>query len=155
MKIAISEIIDCIDIPSDEIYVYFDITVGNIVIRGFDGVEYDPELYDSDNPPAWQLEEDESKILDLIDECEDLIPLPSKECIDEYEMMGDFICTVSDDTIARDLQRAITGKGAFRRFKDCAAKFGLLEEWYKYRTEEFKKIAIEWCQEHKIEYTDC
>jgi len=31
---------------------------------------------------------------------------------------------------------------------------GIAEEWYKFRDEALKKIAIKWCEENDIRYTD-
>jgi len=49
---------------------------------------------------------------------------------------------------------AIQGSGAFRRFKDAIHTFDVAEEWYKYRAERFKAIAVDWCHDYDLEFID-
>jgi hypothetical protein len=46
------------------------------------------------------------------------VEIPSFDSYEAYGVMEAFIDTVTDDRLANQLQRAITGRGAFRRFKD-------------------------------------
>jgi hypothetical protein len=48
----------------------------------------------------------------------------------------------------------ISGSGAFRRFKDAIHKYDIADDWYKYRNDALKEIAIEWCREHNIEFDE-
>lgn len=55
---------------------------------------------------------------------------------DGYRDMERFIQTVSDPDRADRLDIAITGRGAFRRFKDVLARWpGELERWYSFSAE--------------------
>ena len=86
--------------------------------------------------------EDGNLTEDEIDELfEESIILPTKYEINEYQMMGDFIETIESPEINNNLQRLIQGKGAFRRFKDYCAEMDIIQEWYKYRDEQYKEIA--------------
>lgn len=97
--------------------------------------------------------EDGNLTKDEIDELfEESIILPTKYEINEYQMMGDFIETIESPEINNNLQRLIQGKGAFRRFKDYCAEMNIIQEWYKYRDEQYKEIAIDWCKQNKLEY---
>jgi len=49
-----------------------------------------------------------------------------------------------------ELERAIRGGGAFRRFKDTAARLGVLNEWYRYLEAAYRKEARMWCQANGI-----
>lgn len=90
---------------------------------------------------------------DEIDELfEKSIILPSQYEINEYQMMEDFIHTIENLEIKNNLQRLIQGKGAFRRFKDYCAEMDIIREWYKYRDEQYKEIAIYWCKQNELEY---
>ncbi len=80
------------------------------------------------------------------------IELPTKYDIDEYEMMEEFIETIDDVRLYNQLQIAISGKGAFRRFKDTCINFEIIDDWYKFRDERYKEIAIDWCDKNKIEF---
>lgn len=90
---------------------------------------------------------------DEIDELfEASIILPTQHEINEYQIMVDFIETIDNLEIKNNLQRLIYGKGAFRRFKDYCVEMNLIQEWYKYRDEQYKEIAIEWCKQNELEY---
>lgn len=58
------------------------------------------------------------------------------------------------DLTAEELEQAIRGKGAFRRFKDCLFDLGMEETWYKFRDACYEKIAREWCKKYGITVED-
>ena len=65
--------------------------------------------------------------------------------------MVDFIETLDNLEIKDNLHRLIQGKGAFRRFKDYCFDENIIQDWYKYRDERYKEIAIEWCKENLVD----
>ena len=83
---------------------------------------------------------------------EDQIMLPDRYEINEYRIMENFLETIEDVKTYKCLAIAMQGKGAFRRFKDMAINLGLIEDWYKYKDEAYRKIAIRWCQDNDLEY---
>ncbi len=83
---------------------------------------------------------------------EEYISLPTKYYIDEYSMMAEFIDTIEDERLYNQLYIAINGKGAFRRFKDTCINFDIIDDWYKFRDEKYRELAIEWCKDNDIEY---
>ena len=85
---------------------------------------------------------------------DDLIALPDQYDIHEYKMMQDFIETIEDVKTYNLLASAIRGKGAFRHFKDTAHILGVIDEWYTFRDKAYKQKAIEWCNDHNIEYEE-
>lgn len=90
---------------------------------------------------------------DEIDELfEASIILPTQHEINEYQIMLDFIDTLDNLEIKDNLHRLIQGKGAFRRFKDYCFDENIIQDWYKYRDERYKEIAIEWCKENELKY---
>ena len=90
---------------------------------------------------------------DEIDELfEESIILPTQYEINEYQMMVDFIDTIENLEIKNNLKRLIQGKGAFRRFKDYCFEMDIIQDWYKYRDEKYKEIAIDWCKQNQFEY---
>ena len=68
--------------------------------------------------------------------------------------MERFCYTVEDDELSRRLLSSIRGRGAFRYFKDTIYEYGIEEDWYEYREQAFKEIAIDWLEGNKIAYTD-
>ena len=67
-------------------------------------------------------------------------------------MMVDFIDTIENLEIKNNLQKLIQGKGAFRRFKDYCFEMDIIQDWYKFRDEKYKEIAINWCKENNIKF---
>lgn len=52
------------------------------------------------------------------------------------------------------LLREIKGKRAFRRFKEKIIDYEIEDQWYSYRDERFKQIAIKWCKDNDINYIE-
>lgn len=90
------------------------------------------------------------------DEIEELfeksIILPTKYEINEYQMMVDFIETIENKEIKDNLQRLIQGKGAFRRFKDYCLEINIIKDWYDFKEQKYKEIAIDWCEQNELKY---
>ena len=64
--------------------------------------------------------------------------------------MEDFCGSIRNDRVSNALYSAIKGRGAFRRFKDAIIRFGVEDDWYRFREEALRKIAIEWCEDNEI-----
>jgi hypothetical protein len=68
-------------------------------------------------------------------------PLPSRE---GYRDMEDFIARVPDRRPADLLERAIAGRGAFRRFKDALFEFPELQKaWFRFSDVRMQRRAID------------
>ena len=85
---------------------------------------------------------------------EDYLKLPSKFDIHEYEIMERFGLSLPNEKISDTLLSKIRGSGAFRRFRDTIYQFGIEEDWFKYRDEAYKEIAISWLESHGFDYID-
>ena len=69
-----------------------------------------------------------------------------------YEDMKDFIDTVESDELAVRLSRAITGRGAFRYFKDVLYDYPEEQaRWYKFRDARERERTLEWLADEDIE----
>ena len=153
-KVKLSEILDALDFQNDEITYYLDKATGKVHMLGPEesgaGEDDDPlESY-----PEWQREIVE--IARRIAQGRDvgLIALPTKWDLDEYEIMREFCESLPEGMVQDAMCIAIRGQGAFRRFKDAIHTFDVAEDWYKYRAEQFKTIAINWCHDHDLEFID-
>lgn len=133
MKVKLSEVIDALDFTNDEIEYYYNPDTEEIFMSNIGYFE--------------DLNEDE------LDELfENSIMLPTRYDINEYEMMEDFTETISDIRLQNQLYISLNGSGAFRRFKDTCINFDIINNWYKFRDEKYKEIAIDWCKENDIEF---
>jgi len=133
MKVKLSEVIDALDFTNDEIEYYYNPDNGEIFMSNIGDFE--------------NLNEDE------LDELfEKSIMLPTRYDINEYEMMEDFAETIKDTRLQNQLYISLNGSGAFRRFKDTCINFDIIDDWYKFRDEKYKALAINWCKDNNIEF---
>lgn len=105
---------------------------------------------DKESLPEWQ-QELLPTVLEAVHEPE-WLALPSQWEIHDYEIMENFCQSVEDDDHREQLFRAIRGRGAFRYFRDTADRLGVTEDWYAYRDQEYKDIAVEWLEANDIPY---
>jgi hypothetical protein len=151
--VKLSDIIEAIEFQSDEITSYLNKKTGEIVTLTEDDIKA-AENHDSlEEYPEWQ-HENIRMASDFLDHKEDFIGLPSKYDVHEYHIMERFILSLKDKEISATLYRAIKGKGAFHRFKDGIIRFNIENDWYKYREEAIKQVAIDWCELHNIQFKD-
>jgi predicted nucleotidyltransferase len=75
-------------------------------------------------------------------------PLPSHE---SYRDLEDFTALVRDPRARDLLERAIAGRGAFRRFKDTLFDFPELRQaWFKFSNARMERRALEWLADRDI-----
>lgn len=75
-------------------------------------------------------------------------PIPSREA---YGDMEDFIDRVRDPRARDLLERAIAGRGAFRRFKDTLLDFpDLRQVWFAFHDARMERRAIEWLADEEL-----
>jgi hypothetical protein len=80
-----------------------------------------------------------------------VVDFPDREELREYDMMEDFAEGLPG-TAANKIYGAISGKGAFRRFRETASRLGLLDEWHAYRDNAMMECARRWCVDNDIGY---
>ena len=80
--------------------------------------------------------------------------LPSPYDIHEYSIMERFIWSLPEGAIQDRLENAIRGRGAFRRFKDSIYRLDMEQEWYDFRANAYREIAVEWRQEHGFQFVE-
>ncbi len=97
------------------------------------------------------LDPDDEEYRD-IDEEEGWLRLPNQRDAREYDMMTDFTDTVGDAHVRRYLEIALSGRGAFRRFKDTVIEEGIADRWYAFRDGRYHAFARAWCEENSIPY---
>lgn len=154
IPVKLSEIIEGMECQSDERSSYLNRITGEIVSVSDREIQIAEEEQSLEEYPEWQQEVIRRAREILEDEEGKFIGLPSRFDIDEYSMMERFALSVSDAEISDSLYTAIKGRGAFRLFKDEVYRFGIEEDWYRYRDEKFKELAVEWCEDNKIDYID-
>lgn len=130
MKVKLENIIEGIEMQSDENRSYLNLDTGEIVhvsqkalLIAEDGEEYE-------HLSEW--ERDEVKLaLDIVDNFEKFAAFPSQYDINEYDMMESFCFRVTDINMRDSLLKSIRGNGAFRRFKENIDRLRITEKWYE------------------------
>jgi len=102
--------------------------------------------------PDWQQER--LPYIEKILKGEEFINLPSQFDIHEYSIMKDFCYTVEGEEVKEDLLRGIDGRGAFRMFKDLILRHGIRDDWFAFKNQALKKIAVRFLEHHEIPYED-
>ena len=134
-SIDLSEVIMALEMTTDQSQAYFDTKTGEILWQ----YDFEPSL---STLSSEELEKDSKRYIQLPDQYE----------IYEYHMIEVFAYDHSENDSS--LIRAITGRGAFRRFKDAVDRLGLSEEWYDFRDNCYRERAVSWCHGNDIKFTE-
>jgi len=132
LKIDLDELCSAMEDSSYEHESYLDLETGEILFLS----EY--------------MDDGETeKLRDRIDEDTDRYErIPKAESHEGYEDMVNFIGTVKDERLVELLEVAISGKGAFRRFKDVLLNYPEeRERWFQFRDDRVQEKALEWLGE--------
>lgn len=149
----LSDIMEAIEFQTEESTAYLNKETGEIVTISEEEFQAAEDEDSPENYPEWQ--QDNIKIaMEILDNEENFLTLPTRNDIHEYLIMDTFCLSIKNQVISEALFDAIKGKGAFPRFKDNLQRFKIVDEWYKFREEAIKQIAIEWCRSKHIEYVD-
>jgi hypothetical protein len=167
--VSLRDLVDELQTLSHESHVYLKKSTGKAISIRDDDFEMVRNMEEFDEI---EEDDDDSEIVDNLDGYSDLeteffqdiknvmsfdddyLKLPSKFDIDEYEIMERFCLYVPDEKISNVLLGKIRGSGAFRRFKDTIYRYGIEKEWFRFRDEAYKEIAISWLESHGFAYTD-
>ncbi|RMW49440.1 hypothetical protein D6U18_06120 [Lactiplantibacillus pentosus] len=104
-----------------------------------------------------QFADDDSndKLAEAIDDNrDDYVSFPTEIDIHDYQIMRDYVDQVADDRQRERLEQAISGRGAFRRFRSTIEQLGLLEQWYDFEAQAYHDMAVEWCHENDVPYEE-
>src|SRR5690606_3056880 len=153
MQVKLHDILDGMEIQSEESSAYLNLETGEIVFVSEELLMMAEDREEFDHLPDWQQGEMEIAI-DIEENFEKYAQLPTSYDINDYDIMESFCYNVSDDNKRDTLLSAIKGKGAFGRFRDNVERFGMVDEWYAYREDKYKEIAVEFCEKHDVEFAE-
>ena len=152
-KVNLKELAEQMDFMMDEWSYFVNRRTGEVI-----SVE-DRHLGFAENPDeiperiaAWERDAIDQAVK-LLENWDDLIRFPSRYDLNEYGMMEDFIRTVKGSRIRDCLDIAIEGRGAFRRFKDTADRFGVMDDWFDFKEQKLLAYAKEWCESYGLQYS--
>ena len=141
MTIPLKQVIQAIEEASDVFTSFWDTKTGKTVCLA------DPLMTD-------MTEADEELSAAIEDTPERFLRFPAKYEIHQYRIMEDFIAQLSPGKAQEELACSIRGKGAFRRFKQSVRFHGLEQRWCDYLSEAYRELAIRWCEEEGLAYTE-
>lgn len=80
------------------------------------------------------------------------IPIPPTRSYEGYNEMVDFIETVANRNLQRSLQRAISGRGAFRLFRDVLSEYPKeRQRWFEFQEGRMRQRVRDWLEENGVE----
>ena len=149
--VSLQDIINAMDFGTDEFHSYLNKETGEIVTITDEEIIAIQNENDWNDYPEWQQEALASakKVLDS----SDYLPLPDKFDIQEYAIMERFCYSTENPQISNELSNQIKGSGAFRRFKNAIHRYGIENDWYKFRDQAFEEIAVEWLDSNEIAFS--
>jgi len=148
--VSLRDVIEVMDLSSDEATTYINRKTGEIVTLTDEIVAMAEDPDDAAEAAEWQK--------DLLPKArevaasEDFIPLPGKFEIHEWSIMERFARSLPDAAVSDELDAAVHGRGAFRRFKDAVHRLGIADEWYRFREAALEEIAIGFLEAHGIAF---
>jgi len=155
MNVKIETVVEALEYPEDW-ECYLDRATGQLVVITENEEPYldrdgEVALDEIDDLPQWQRDSIANVRLAL--ESADLVPVPSKFDLHEWEIMRSF-SNSCPEPIRRDLLDAIHGRGAFRTFRRTVDRLGVREDWFAYRDETVRRFAEDWLLENGFEVTE-
>lgn len=118
------DVCNAIEMSADDMTFYYDKKSREIILDS-EYSDTDIEEYDTD----------------------ELLRLPDKHDFDEYKVMKEFAYKQPEEAQVK-LLKALSEKGAYRRFKDTVNMLGIEKFWYAYRDECMRIFAEDWCRKN-------
>ena len=152
--VSLRGMVEELQMVSNETRTYLNKVTGEfftIDTFGLDFIETG-EDEDMEESPDWQWEY--YRKVREVESSDDYLMLPDSFEIHEYQIMQDFCSTIPDENTSGLFLDMLHGSGAFRRFKDLIYRYGIENEWFAYKDQAYKKIAIAWLEGEGLAYRD-
>ena len=120
--VSLSDVIEQMELTTDEATAFINRETGELITITNEEVALTEDPEEAAEAPQWQK--------DLLPKArevlasEDYIPLPSKFEVHEWSIMERFAQSHTDAAVSDELDAALHGRGAFRRFKDAVHRAG-------------------------------
>jgi uncharacterized protein UPF0158 len=139
------------EILSDETHSYINKLTGELITVTNDDITMTES---EEREEAFEWQDEIIRATKKVLASDDYLEIPSKFDIDEYAIMERFCLSVGDEEISDALLGKIRDWGAFRRFKDAIYFYGIEKDWFKFRDQAYKEIAISWLEHNGFAYVD-
>ncbi len=152
-KIDLKRIIELLGHQLPDQITFWNIASGEFATIGEDTLRTVDQSGSLEDLPRWKQEEIElaRRILDEGSQSP-FIPLPTQSDVHELMIMDDFCHSLTNEKLREDLFNSFKGQDAFQRFEFYVRYFNVMDEWYAFRDQALKDLAIEWCGANGLEY---
>ncbi len=146
----VKAIVDALERVDDESCVYLNLDTGEMeyfteeILSAAEELEEDPP--DEGQSSNW-FGEAVREAREVVDS-DRWVTLPSKYELNDYRVMRNFCLEVEDEGFRDELLNAISGRGAFRWFRDLVRRRGVEKEWFGFREAARGRIALEWLEDN-------
>jgi hypothetical protein len=147
--ISLRDVIEALDLQSDELTSYLDPDSGEIITFNEEEATI-AERGDWSTAPEW-MRESLPKIKRALED-DRMLELPDRAHIDEWRMMQDFAEEQDNCHCQAELCDAVHGSGAFRLFRRTVERLGMEEQWRRYRDKAYERVAREWLEQNQLRY---
>ena len=147
---SLLDVIEAMDLMSDEATAYINRKTGELITLTHEELALAEDPEEAADAAEWQKDV-LPKAREVLASA-DFIRLPGKFEIHDWSIMERFARSLSDVAVNDELQAALHGRGAFRRFKDAVHRLGIADEWYRFRDAALEEIAIEFLEAQGIAY---
>ena len=149
--VSLRDFVGEMQILSEEAHTYINKVTGELITITADDIAL-TEREEQEDLFEWQDEiiQTTKNVLSS----DDYLKLPRKFDIHEYEIVERFCLSIPDENISDDVLGQIKGSGAFRRFKATIYRYGIERDWFKFRDEVYREIAISWLEVNGFAYVD-
>jgi sensor histidine kinase YesM len=168
LKIDLSELEMAFDSYGEMISYYLDLETGEVIsvsdeegglLESIYQSYYDEQSETVDWESAFEKEQISDWQRELLKNADRIeagfgnrfISIPSEGSHESYCDMEAFIATVHNLRLQERLERAISGRGAFRYFKDVLLDYPAeRERWFQFKRERLRQRILDWLEAHEI-----
>lgn len=136
--IELDKIIDCIEAAGD--------------IENFYLNKYSGEILSVLQDDSCMDEEYRDFVYSKLDMYDTWIEIPGQRELNEYNIMKSFAQNLTNNEQKSKLLYALKAKKPFRMFKDEINYLGIANNYYSYRREKIRLIAIKWLNDYELSY---
>lgn len=147
--VSLQTIVEALDLQSDELRSYVDLKTGAIITFNQEQASF-AQRGEWDKAPAWMR--DTLPQIKRALEGDQMLGLPDRVHIDEWHMMQNFALGEEQCECRAELESAVHGASASRRFGEAIQRLGLEDSWLHYRQAEYERLAREWLEANRISY---
>ena len=149
IRAVLADLVDGLESQSDTLLPFLDEETGEVILmEEYTLSKGDADLSELDDLQGWQKVE--ALLAHAIVTTDRYHRLPTRFDVNEYVIMQDFCDEVVSDKARAELQNAMHGQRAFRRFKDALLTLNLADAWFAYRRKAFEEVLRPWCEEHGV-----